>query len=111
MGTSQNTLSYSRRLTSRVETTQGVYVFWNIDGREDLSRVRDLSVGGLFVETLNFRAVGTQAKLHFLVSEGQIRADALVRHVKPGEGLGLKFTAVHEQDRRHLSALMKRLRT
>jgi hypothetical protein len=34
-----------------------------------------------------------------------------VRHVKPGDGLGLKFQAVSEKDRPNLAALMKRLRS
>jgi hypothetical protein len=54
--------------------------------------------------------VGAKANLHFLVEEGQIRAEAVVRHVKPGRGLGLQFTSVREEDRRHLADLMKRLR-
>jgi len=49
--------------------------------------------------------------LHFLVQEGQIRADAFVLHVKPGDGLGLKLQAVSEKDRPNLAALMKRLRS
>jgi len=44
------------------------------------------------------------------VQEGQIRADAVVRHVQSGKGLGLKFTALSEQDRPKLSALLTRLR-
>jgi PilZ domain len=107
----QKTVAYSRRLTKRVEVPQDVYVFWSCNGRDELSRVSDLSVGGLFVETPNFRAVGAAAKVHFLVSEGQIRADALVRHVEPGQGLGLKFTAVDEHDRGHFSGMIKRLLT
>jgi len=54
--------------------------------------------------------VGAKANLHFLVEEGQIRAEAVVRHVKPGRGLGLQFISVREEDRRHLADLMKRLR-
>jgi len=54
--------------------------------------------------------VGAKTKLHFLVEEGQIRAEAVVRRVEPGCGLGLQFTAVREEDRRHLADLMKRLR-
>jgi hypothetical protein len=50
------------------------------------------------------------AKLHFLVEEGQIRAEAIVRHVKPGCGLGMEFRAVLEEDRQRLAGLMKRLR-
>jgi hypothetical protein len=49
-------------------------------------------------------------RLDFLVAEGQIRADAIVRHAKSGSGLGLKFTALNEQDRPKLAALITRLR-
>jgi hypothetical protein len=31
--------------------------------------------------------------------------------VKPGDGLGLKFTTVNEKDRHNLAALMRRLRS
>jgi len=51
-----------------------------------------------------------KAKLDFLVQEGQIRAEAIVRHIEPGDGLGLKFTAVTEQDSPHLAELLTRLR-
>jgi len=70
-----------------------------------------VSLGGLVVETAKLRAVGTRAKVDFLVQEGQIRADAVVRHVKPGCGLGLKLTAVSDGDRPHFIALLNRLRS
>jgi hypothetical protein len=54
--------------------------------------------------------VGAKTNVHFLVEEGPIRAEAVVRHVKPGRGLGLQFTAVYEEDRPRLAGLMKRLR-
>jgi hypothetical protein len=101
----------SRRLSSRVETPGGVWVYWSYNGREDISRVRDLSIGGLFIETLKQGSVGAAARVHFLVQEGQIRAEATVRHVIPGRGLGLKFTAVSDEDRPHLAALMTRMRS
>jgi hypothetical protein len=88
-----------------------VWVCWHCNGREDVSRVRDLSLGGLFLETAALRAIGTPTKVDFLVDEGAIRADAVVRHVMPGRGLGLKFTAVTEPDRRKFAALMRRLRS
>jgi len=50
-----------------------------------------------------------KAKVDFLVQEGQIRAEAVVRHVKPGNGLGLKFAAVTEKDWGHLATLLTRL--
>jgi PilZ domain len=100
----------SRRLTSRVEASADVWVYWQCNGREDVSRVRDMSLGGLFLETDKPRAPGILAKLHFLVQEGQIRADTVVRHALPGTGVGLKFLAVSEQDRPQLAALITRLR-
>src|ERR1700740_1512635 len=47
----QHSAAYSRRFSSRVETHERVWVDWRCVGREDISRVRDLSLGGLFVET------------------------------------------------------------
>ena len=102
--------SFSRRRTSRVEAVSGVAVCWRSNGRDDLSRVRNLSVGGLFIETATPRPVGATTKIDFLVQEGQIRADAVVRHLKPATGMGLKFTAVPEADRTRLGMLITRLR-
>jgi len=68
-------------------------------------------MGGLFLETEVARDVDTTIRLDFLVQEGQIRAEAVVRHVKPGRGLGLRFTALTEEDGPRLTALMTRLRS
>lgn len=101
----------SRRLTTRVEASAEVCVIWRCDGRDDISRVLDLSAGGLFIQAPKPRGVvGTTVKLDFLVQEGQVRAEAVVRHVKAGRGLGFKFTAVRDEDRSRLTALMTRLR-
>jgi len=86
-------------------------VYWMCRGQEDISRVRDMSMGGLFIETPHPRAEGDPTRLHFLVQEGQIRAEAIVRHTLRSVGLGLKFTALNEQDRPRLAALMARLRS
>jgi hypothetical protein len=92
-----------------METPGEVWVYWKCAGVEDTSRVRDLSLGGLFIETEVAWNVGMEVKLDFLVQEGQIRAAAVVRHVKPGTGLGLKFTALSAEDGPHLKALISRL--
>ena len=100
----------SRRFNSRLTPGREIWVSWNCNGREDVSRVRDLSLGGLFLETRAHRPVGVSTKVDFLVDEGQIRAEAVVRHIRPGTGLGLKFTALTDQDRPRLAALLRRLR-
>lgn len=100
----------SRRFTTRVPAPGDVWVYWKCRGRDDVSIVRNMSMGGLFIETRRLAPPGTVARLDFLVAEGQIRADAVVRHVQAGAGLGLKFTALTEQDRPKLAALVTRLR-
>ena len=100
---------FSRRLTSRVARPHGVWVYWRCNGHDDLSSVSDLSLRGLFIETSDPRPLGAKAKIDFLVQEGQIRAEAIVCHVKPGTGLGLKLTALAEPDRPRLAALMTKL--
>jgi hypothetical protein len=101
----------SRRANSRIPLRYDLWVCWQCNGRDDISRVRDLSLGGLFLETPTLRTVGASTKVDFLVSEGQIRADAVIRHRVPGRGLGLKFTSVTEQDRRKFASLLRRLRS
>lgn len=100
---------YSRRLIPRVEIPEGLWVCWRCAGVEDVSRVCDLSVGGLFLSTSVPRPLGTKARVDFLVPEGQIRAEAIVQHQVPNGGLGLKFTAITDQDCPHLMALMDRI--
>jgi c-di-GMP-binding flagellar brake protein YcgR len=100
----------SRRFTSRVAGLSDLWVFWNCKGHDGLARVLDLSGGGLCVLIeKSERIVVGENHLNFLTPEGQIRIDAIVRHLRP-ERLGLKFIAISEEDRAHLTALMTRLR-
>ena len=100
----------SRRLNSRVQTTQGGWVYWCCDGRAETSPVRDISLGGLFIETARSLPVGSVAQVEFLVQEGQIRTQSLVRRLEPGGGVGLKLTAVKDGDRVRFVQLINRLR-
>jgi hypothetical protein len=98
-------------MSSRIETLGDVWVYWRCEGMDDVSRVCDLSVGGLFLSTPVLPPLGAKAKLDMLVPEGQIRAEAVVRHLTPGGGLGLKFTAITDQDCPRLVALLNRIRS
>ena len=82
--------SYSRRALTRLSTTEEIWVCWRCNGRDDISRVMDISIDGLFIETRHSELKqGMPARLDFLVQEGRIKAEAVVRHVKGGSGLGL----------------------
>jgi len=100
----------SRRISNRIQTPEGVYVYWRCDGRDDVARVIDMSMGGVFLDSRKIKPVGAAASLDFLVPEGHLRADAVVQHVESGRGLGLRFTAVTKADRPHLAGLLMRLR-
>jgi hypothetical protein len=104
--------SYSRRALSRLPASEDIWVCLRCNGRDDVSRVLDISIDGLFIQTPHLKVKeGMPAKLDFLVQEGRIKADAVVRHVKDGSGLGLRFLAVSDEDRQRLKALLSRLRT
>jgi hypothetical protein len=104
--------SYSRRALTRLRASEDIWLCWRCNDRDDVSRVLDISIDGIFIETpLLSVKEGMPAKLDFLVQEGRIKADAVVRHVKRGRGLGLRFIAVAENDRQRLKALLTRLRS
>jgi hypothetical protein len=104
--------SYSRRALSRLIASEDIWVCWRCNGRDDISRVLDISIDGMFIQTPHLAVKeGMPAKLDFLVQEGRIRADAIVRHVNRGNGLGVKFLAIGDEDRPRLKALMARLRS
>jgi hypothetical protein len=108
-----DSLSFCRRRSSRFAAPDYVYAYWRCNGIDDVSRVRDLSVGGLFLQTEKppKQEEGATIKIDFLVPEGQIRAEAEVRRAEPSSGLGLKFTAITHEDRQRLAALLTRLRS
>ena len=66
-------------------------------------------MGGLFIETLKVCPVDATVELHFLVEDGEIKANGTVRYVKAGSGLGLQFKTVRSEDQVRFSTMMKRL--
>ena len=105
-----NSVTPCRRLATRIETQGEVWAYWQCGRREDVSRVRNVSTGGMFLEIEQPLAKGQTANLHFLVQEGAIQADAVVRRFTAGEGLGLKFVAIEKECGRQFAELLTRLR-
>lgn len=105
----KNQVLHSRRHGKRVETPDGVWVLWKCGRTEDTSRVKDLSVGGLFIETTRNCPVDATVELHFLVEDGEIRATATVRYVLPRTGLGLQFKSIRHDDQQRFSTMIKRI--
>jgi Tfp pilus assembly protein PilZ len=87
---------------------ESVWAFWSSGARCDTSVVRNLSAGGVFLQTRMLVELGAKAAIHFLVQEGHIQVEARVRHITPGLGLGLQFTAVEDADRPRMNSLLER---
>ncbi len=61
------------------------------------------------METSKVCPIDATVELHFLVEDGEIRANATVRYVKAGSGIGLQFKTVRSEDQGRFSTMMKRL--
>lgn len=101
--------SKNNRRFPRIPTPKGVWVSWQFDGQQNVSRVRDLNIGGLFIDTVNPPAVGSSITLLFSVPEGEIRSSAIVRNITPGDGMGVQFVAMTQEHAVRLQTLFSRL--
>ena len=99
----------SNRRFPRIPTPKGIWVSWQHDGPQNVSRVRDLNIGGLFIDTPNPPPVGTSITLLFSVPEGEIRSSALVKNITRGEGMGVQFVAMSQEHAVRLQTLFSRL--
>jgi hypothetical protein len=66
-------------------------------------------MGGLFISTPNPAPVGTKLRLAFEVPGGKVRAEAIVRNIVPGNGIGVEFTRMDLGDKLLLQRLLNRL--
>ena len=98
-----------QRRYGRISLPQGMFVVWCGGGELEVSRVRTLGMGGLFIAAPNPPAVGSKLILVFQVPGGSVQADGLVRSVVPHKGMGVEFTRMTRSDKILLERLLKRL--
>ena len=84
-------------------------VSWYGGDLQLFSRVKTLGMGGLFISTPNPPPVGTKLRLAFDVPGGNVGAEAIVRNIMQGEGMGVEFTRMEHRDRVLLEDLVGRL--
>ncbi|HXA56783.1 MAG TPA: PilZ domain-containing protein [Candidatus Acidoferrum sp.] len=97
------------RRTPRVETAKGLWVAWRTDGSPSVCRVRDLSLGGVFIATRTPLGQGSAIKLLFSLPEGEMRIEGTVRYSNKNQGMGVEFTQMAAADRARLRELIRRL--
>jgi len=84
-------------------------VTWYGGGQQQVSRVQTLSMGGLFLCGSITQRVGTDLTLVFEVPGGMILAEAVVRNIVPGQGMGVEFTKMNPESQALLDELLTRL--
>ena len=97
------------RRHERILLPKGMTVAWYGGGQQQVSRVKTLGMGGLFVCGSITQPVRASLTLVFQVPGGVIQAEAVVRNVVPGEGMGVEFVKMNDESRLLLAQLLKRL--
>lgn len=97
------------RRHQRISLPNGMSVAWYGGGDQQISHVKTLGMGGVFLSGSRVRPVGSSLRLVFEVPGGIVQAEAIVRSVSPGEGMGVEFTNMNPQDLVLLERLLKRL--
>ena len=66
-------------------------------------------MGGAFLLVAHPLSAGTHVELLFDVTGGEVRARAIVRHGRPGHGMGVQFVHMGSEDRARLHRFIKQL--
>jgi hypothetical protein len=93
----------------RIELPKGMLVAWKGGGRRQVSRVRTLALGGLYITTAEPPPAGTILSLVLELPGGVVRARATVRYTEAGKGMGISFSGMGTEEHARLVRLVKRL--
>jgi hypothetical protein len=93
----------------RVKLPKGMLAAWQCTDGRGVSRVTIMGLGGLYLSAPDPPPAGSLLKLLFEVPEGEVRARAIVKNSKPGEGMAVAFVDMGRTDRARLHQLLKKL--
>lgn len=82
---------------------------WYGGGQQQVSRVKSLSMGGVFLCGPITLREGSDLTVVFEVPGGMVLAEAVVRNTVPGEGMGVEFAKMNDASRALLEQLLARL--
>lgn len=98
-----------KRRFPRVTLPKGMSIAWQVKERRDISRVKSISLGGLFIETTEPAPVGDEIQVQFDIPGGEIHAKGVVRRSSLGQGMGVEFTELAEGSRAAMHKLLQKL--
>jgi len=107
-GVSVATTNDTRR-HPRISSPRGTLLAWRSGSTRQVSRVANLSLGGLCVRTTAPPPTGTFIQLLLDAPVGQIRARAMVQWSEAHTGMGVKLVAMEQEDHARLANWLKRL--
>jgi Domain of unknown function (DUF4388)/DnaJ domain/PilZ domain len=100
---------HERRRNPRYRAPKSLLVAWQGAGKRNVSNAEELGVGGAFLLVAHPLSAGTHVELLFDVTGGEVRARAIVRHGRPGHGMGVQFVHMGSEDRARLHRFIKEL--
>jgi len=98
-----------KRKSPRIVLPRGMSVTWRNGEKSVVSRVQTISAGGLSIAAPEPASKGELLDLLFEVPAGEITAQAVVRHSRHGQDMGVEFVAMPEDSRAHLEHLLEKL--
>lgn len=108
---SSDTMTTTNNLRSypRLSSPKGTILAWRTAGKGFVSSVDNLGLGGIYIRTPQPPPPGTFIQLLLDVPTGEVRARAVVRTSQPRQGMGVKFVAMHQEDRARFARWLKLL--
>jgi PilZ domain. len=99
----------NKRKYPRAKVPKSALVAWKNGSQKTVSPVENLALGGLFIRTKTPASVGTTLQLVFNTPQGEVRVRAVVRMVRPGEGMGVGIASMEQEDRGRLDRWLRQL--
>lgn len=103
------TETQNKRRYPRIRAPKAALVAWKNGSQKTVSAVENLAMGGLFIRTKTPVPSGTTLQLVFNTPQGEVRVRAVVRNVKPGEGMGVLIVSMEQEDRGRLDLWLRQL--
>jgi hypothetical protein len=93
----------------RIRAPRSAVVAWKTPHQREVSHVKTIALGGLFIETENPAKKGSTLQMLIVTPRGYLRVRAGVRSVTEGEGMGVEIVSMEPEDRGKLERWLKQL--
>jgi PilZ domain len=103
------TVSPTTRRYPRMKAPKSAVVAWKTAEWQEVSQVKTIALGGLFIRTKNPPKAGSTIQMLIVTPRGYLRTRANVRDVIAGEGMGVAIVSMEPEDRGKLERWLRQL--